>query len=595
MTTQATSYGNIEVRGATELAASNYTEYAKYVLETRALPSIIDGLKFVQRRALYVAAKKPEKLVKLPNISGDVMKLHPHSSDSIDGTLISLGTPSNSRLFKGKGNFGGYNFGAAASRYLEAYMEPYARYGFTQFDKYAKYVQGEVDSLEPYALPALIPYSLMDGASGMGVGLSTDIMPLNLMDTVDYFIDIINHKEQPRIPRPDLGRVIIDLSDEEWKEAVKGIRGHIRTKSIITQESNNTLVINDLYKRNVNQILKKIQTYLDDEIIDFRDESTDKMRLVFELVDDKKLSMNSLRTLLEKATTANTTFRHLVVDGTVAVYCDLQYQATRTLSYLNETLDKKFDSEIKELNFNIEVYKVIDFLIDSGYVDRISSMSYDELVTLISTNSKFSSDAIKAALEKSIKFLTNSHKKELEKAQNQVKEIKSYDRTKYLTNLYETYKKLLKPLYDAGKHSIMRSQLLENPRVKFLKGAQEIVVGRTGMDFKEKVFKIYDKGYVETTVVSSEVKTRIKAGTDEHGTPVALSTDCCKYTLIITNKDRVLGIDSSKWYDKQVLRLDDDEVVRKAYPVNTSLEYKGTKIKNPKNYVKSRVAIPIKL
>lgn len=589
-----TPYGSVETEDSTELITKNYTRYSKYVLETRALPSIIDGLKFVQRRSLYVASKKQEKLVKLPNIMGDVMKLHPHGNSSIEGTLISLGAPANSRLFKGKGNFGGYGYGAAAPRYLEAYMEGYARFGFTQFVKYAKFVPGEVDSLEPYALPALIPYSLMDGASGLGVGLSTDIMPLNLMDIIDYFVDVINKVPNPRVPKPDLGNIIIDMDDKDWKKVSLGIRGRIRTKSIITQESDTTLVINELYKRNLNQILRKIQKYIDDDIIDFRDESKDKMRLVFELNDNKNVTINQLRGILEKATTANTTFRRLVVDGDTAVYCDLLYQASRTLKYLNQVLDNKNKVDLEDLNDSLEVYKVIDYLISSKLVDKISKLSYDDLLNTIKSETKYSDKAIKSALDKPIKFLTNSHTKDEKETLAKIKAIHEENRTDTLNKLYSKYKELLKPLYDEGHHSVLKSQLLENPKVKFLKGKRVIEVGRTGKSFKNNIYVIYDKGYVRTTSVSSEVKTSIKADTDEYGTPVAISTDDAKYTAIITNKGRMLGIDNSKWYDKQVLRLDEDEYVVSEIETNKDANYKGSKISDISKYVKSRVAIPLK-
>lgn len=587
----ATSYGLVTEQNSTDVATGNYIEYSKYVLETRALPSIIDGLKFVQRRSLYVGSQKPEHLVKLPNIMGDVIKLHPHGDSSISDAIVSLGRPSKSRLFRGKGNFGGYNFGAAAPRYLETFMESYSRFGFTQFVKYAKFVQGEVDSMEPYALPALIPYSLMDGAKGLGVGLSTDILSLNILDTIDYFKDVINKVKNPRIPRPDLGEVIIDMKDDEWKESVKGIRSRIRTKSLIVQESDSTLVIHDLYGRNINQVLRKIQKYIDDDIIDFRDESKKSMRLVFEIIDKKELSIKELKSILERATTSNTTFRRLVVDGKVAVYCDLLYQANATLKYLNQVLDNKHEKDIEQLELKIEVYKVINYLLESKLIDKISKYEYSDLVLEIKRNTDFDESTIKKALDKSIGYLTKSHSKEYNEALQELENVKNIDRSKYLNDLYDKYKELMKPLYDSTTHSIMSSELLENPRIKFMKRSKVIEIGNSGYKFNDHINKVYSDGHVVTTSISSQVKINIDTKLEDK-TVVDIVPDSVKYGILVTNKGRALGIDTTRQYDKDIMKLDNDEYVSSVICADEKFTYKGTEYKNLDSFVKSRISIP---
>ena len=189
-------------RSITEEMRSAYIDYAMSVIVARALPDVRDGLKPVQRRVLYgmlelgLTPDKPFK--KSARIVGEVLgKYHPHGDAAVYDTMVRMAQPWSLRypLVEGQGNFGSMdNDAPAAMRYTEARLSPISLTLLADLDKdTVDFAPNFDESLkEPTVLPALLPNLLLNGASGIAVGMATDIPPHNLSDTVRALLRLLN-------------------------------------------------------------------------------------------------------------------------------------------------------------------------------------------------------------------------------------------------------------------------------------------------------------------------------------------------------------------------------------------------------------------
>src|SRR5215217_1133677 len=186
--------GNIEPRGLEEEMRSSYLDYAMSVIVGRALPDVRDGLKPVHRRVLFAmneAGLQPNRsYAKCARIVGEVMgKYHPHGDSAIYDTLVRLAQDFSMRypLVDGQGNFGSVDDDpAAAMRYTEARLAPLAREMLRVLDAdtvdfVANYSN---ERNEPTVLPSRFPNLLVNGSSGIAVGMATNIPPHNLRETI---------------------------------------------------------------------------------------------------------------------------------------------------------------------------------------------------------------------------------------------------------------------------------------------------------------------------------------------------------------------------------------------------------------------------
>src|SRR6476620_831523 len=215
------SGGNIEPRGLEEEMRSSYLDYAMSVIVGRALPDVRDGLKPVHRRVLFAmneAGLQPNRAhAKCARIVGDVMgKYHPHGDSAIYDTLVRLAQDFSMRspLVDGQGNFGSVDDDpAAAMRYTEARLAPLAREMLRDLDADTVDFVPNYDgnNQEPTVLPARFPNLLVNGSSGIAVGMATNIPPHNLRETIaatiayidDPDIDVdglIQHLKGPDFP-----------------------------------------------------------------------------------------------------------------------------------------------------------------------------------------------------------------------------------------------------------------------------------------------------------------------------------------------------------------------------------------------------------
>ena len=203
--TEILSGGNIEPRGLEEEMRSSYLDYAMSVIVGRALPDARDGLKPVHRRVLYamfeggLGPTRPYK--KSAATVGDVMaKFHPHGDSAIYDTLVRMAQPFAMRepLVDGQGNFGSIdNDPAAAMRYTEARLTRLAMEMLRDIDRDTVDFSPTYDDarLEPTILPARYPNLLVNGSSGIAVGMATNMPPHNLRETIDATIAYIDNPD----------------------------------------------------------------------------------------------------------------------------------------------------------------------------------------------------------------------------------------------------------------------------------------------------------------------------------------------------------------------------------------------------------------
>ena len=239
--------GNIEPRGLEEEMRSSYLDYAMSVIVGRALPDVRDGLKPVHRRVLFAmneAGLQPNRpYSKCARIVGDVMgNYHPHGDSAIYDTLVRLAQDFSMRnpLVDGQGNFGSVDDDpAAAMRYTEARLAALAREMLRDLDEDTVDFQPNYDGRkqEPVVLPARFPNLLVNGASGIAVGMATNIPPHNLRETIDATIAYIDDPDidtaglMQHIKGPDFptGGVILGVTG--IREAYETGRGRVRVRA----------------------------------------------------------------------------------------------------------------------------------------------------------------------------------------------------------------------------------------------------------------------------------------------------------------------------------------------------------------------------
>ena len=296
---------------------SDYIDYAMSVIASRALPDVRDGLKPVQRRILYSMIElnngpdKPHR--KCARIVGDTMgKFHPHGDSSIYGALVNMAQPWSMRycLVDGHGNFGSVDGdGAAAMRYTEARLSKISMEMTADINKDTVDFAPNFDETEkePTVLPARFPNLLVNGTTGIAVGMATNIPPHNLREVIAAVVKMIDNKvledretdiEEllPIVKAPDFPTGGIILGTRGAEEAYRTGRGKVIVRAVTDIEAmpngKSRIIVTELpYLVNKANLISKIAEYVKlkklDGITALRDESDrEGMRIVIELRHD---------------------------------------------------------------------------------------------------------------------------------------------------------------------------------------------------------------------------------------------------------------------------------------------------------------------
>ena len=314
-----------------------YIDYAMSVIAARALPDVRDGLKPVQRRVLYSMIElnngpdKPHR--KSARIVGDTMgKYHPHGDSSIYGALVNMAQDWNFRypLVDGHGNFGSMDGdGAAAMRYTEARLSKISMELLADINKDTVDFIPNFDETEkePVVLPSRFPNLLVNGTTGIAVGMATNIPPHNLREVVKAVVKVIDNRvEEGRdteieevldiVKAPDFPTGGLILGTRGSEEAYRTGRGKVRVRAVTNIETlpngKSQIIVTELpYMVNKANLIQKIAELVKlkkiDGITDLRDESNrEGVRVVIELRRD--VNANVILNLLYKHTQLQDTF-----------------------------------------------------------------------------------------------------------------------------------------------------------------------------------------------------------------------------------------------------------------------------------------------
>ena len=403
-----------------ETMETSYIDYAMSVIASRALPDVRDGLKPVQRRVLYSMVElnngpdKPHR--KCARIVGDTMgKFHPHGDSSIYGALVNMAQEWNTRypLVDGHGNFGSEDGdGAAAMRYTEARLSKISMEMVADINKDTVEFTPNFDETEkePSVLPSRYPNLLVNGTSGIAVGMATNIPPHNLTETINAIIKIIDNKvEENRdttieeimeiIKGPDFPTGATILGRKDIEQAYRTGRGKIKTRAVSEIETmdngKSRIIVTELpYMVNKAKLVEKIASLVKekkvDGITDLRDESDQEgTRVVIEVRRDA--NANVILNQLYKHTQLQDSFGVIMlalVDGEPKVLNLLQ-MLDEYLKHQKDVVTRRTKFELNKAEERAHIIKGLLIALDN----------IDEVIKII-RGSRTTADAKKNLIER---------------------------------------------------------------------------------------------------------------------------------------------------------------------------------------------------
>ena len=397
---------NVEIIDVEDSIKTSYLDYSMSVIIGRALPDARDGLKPVHRRILYamndlgVGSRSPYK--KSARIVGDVIgKYHPHGDTAVYDALVRMAQPFSMRIttVDGQGNFGSVDGDpAAAMRYTEARMTNLAEELLKDLDKETVDFTPNYDGSmsEPDVLPARVPNLLLNGSSGIAVGMATNIPPHSLDELVDGLLVLLDNKDvtlkelMHHIKGPDFPTGGIIFGKKGIIEAYETGRGRIkiRAKTHIEKKNNKDIIVVDELPYQVNKanLIEKIANLVKDKEIDgiseVRDESDrEGMRMVIELKRDAMSDI--VLNHLFKSTMMETTF------GVIMLAIDNKEPKIFTLKELLQLfLNHRKTVVIRRTIFDLQKARARAHILEGL---KIALDNIDEVIELIKNSADTSS------------------------------------------------------------------------------------------------------------------------------------------------------------------------------------------------------------
>ena len=450
-TIEKTRFGYIKTAPIVDEMRSSYLDYAMSVIVSRALPDIRDGLKPVQRRILYamhdlsMRPNSPHK--KSARLVGEVLgKWHPHGEGAVYDALVRMAQPFTLRapLVDGQGNFGSVdNDPPAAMRYTEARLAPIADEMLANIDQdTVDFVPNFDDSLqEPSALPARLPNLLVNGASGIAVGMATNIPPHNPNEVCDALIHLIDRPAagvedlMKFVRAPDFPTGGIIMGTKGVREAYETGRGQIivRAKAAIEpmkRAGRMRIVVSELpYQVNKAALVGKVASLVKERkiegISDMRDESDRQgMRVVFELRANvqPQVVLNNLYklTAMQSSFSANML---ALVDGMPRVIT-LRQALQEFIQFRREVIRRRTEFELARARQRARILAGL----------RIAIANLDEVIRLIRASESaqaarkelmarfgLEEDQSQAILDMQLRRLAALEREQIEKEYNEVR------------------------------------------------------------------------------------------------------------------------------------------------------------------------------
>lgn len=552
-----------EMRGA-------YIDYSMSVIVSRALPDVRDGLKPVHRRILFgmqelgVLHNKPYK--KSARIVGEVLgKYHPHGDSAVYETMVRMAQPWSLRypLVDGQGNFGSVDGdNPAAMRYTEARLKRIAEELLTDINKETVDFQLNFDDSlkEPVVLPAKIPALLLNGASGIAVGMATNMAPHNLGEVVDGIIAYIDNKDitvselMEFIIAPDFPTGGIIYGYNGVKAAFETGRGRIvvRGKAEIETKDNGreSIIISEIpYMVNKANMIEKTAALINEKkiegIVAIRDESDRQgMRVVYDLKRDA--ITNVVLNNLYKQTQLQTSFsvnNVALVKGRPQTL-NLKDMIVHYVSHRHEVVVRRTQYELKEAEKRAHILE--GYLIALDHLDEVISLirsSRDPETARNGLMEKFELSEIqaRAILDMRLQRLTGM---EREKIQEEYRELMAY---------IEELKEILDS--EEKRMQIIKDELAEiKDRYN---DARRTTIEHNAEDFsyedmipnEEVIITVSHEGYIKRTVLT-EYRTQGRGGIGSKGvttkeddwTEYLFTASTHNYLLIFTDHGKLFWL-----------------------------------------------------
>lgn len=444
---------------------NSFLSYAMSVIVSRALPDVRDGLKPVHRRILYamnelgVYSDRPHK--KSARIVGDVIgKYHPHGDSAVYEAMVRMAQDFSYRypLVDGHGNFGSVDGdGAAAMRYTEARLSKIAAEMLRDLNKNTVDFQDNYDGSEkePVVLPSRIPNLLVNGATGIAVGMATNIPTHNLSEVIDGVLALIKNPDitvdelMEYIPAPDFPTGGIIVGVKELKNAYETgtgtitIRGKVKVEK--TASGKQEIIITEIpFQVNKTRLIERIAEIAKNKTIegitDLRDESNRKgMRIIIETRRD----VNSAVILnnLYKHTQLQTTFgfNMIALDHGQPRVFNLKTILEKYLEHQVEVITRRTEFDLEKAKARLHI--VEGLLIALANIDEVvhvikTSKTPDIAVTRLTENFLLTEIQAKAILDMRLQRLTGL---EIEKLQAECKDLKEL--VAYLASILESHDK----------------------------------------------------------------------------------------------------------------------------------------------------------
>ncbi len=395
-------FDNLEEQPLSEFTEKAYLDYSMYVILDRALPHIGDGLKPVQRRIIYAMSElglsASSKHKKSARTVGDVLgKYHPHGDSACYESMVLMAQPFSYRypLVDGQGNWGSQDDpkSFAAMRYTEARLAPMAKTMLQELE------QGTVDwelnfdgtMEEPTVLPSRLPHVLLNGTTGIAVGMATDIPPHNLRELVNACVHLLD-KPKAQLPEllefikgPDYPTAAEVISTPDELESIYATgHGSVRMRAVYTKEDGN-IVIHALPhqvsgSRVMEQIASQMQAKKLPMVDDLRDESDHEQAVRFVVVPrSNRIDVDALMRHLFATTDLERTYRvNLNVIG-----LNGRPEVKNLSTILKEWLEFRLDTVTRRLNWRLaKVEKRLHLL--EGLL--IAYLNIDEVIEIIRNN-----------------------------------------------------------------------------------------------------------------------------------------------------------------------------------------------------------------
>jgi DNA gyrase subunit A len=536
-----------------------YIDYSMSVIVSRALPDVRDGLKPVHRRVLFgmmeLGVLSNRSYKKSARIVGEVLgKYHPHGDSSVYDTMVRMAQDWSLRypLVDGQGNFGSIDGDSpAAMRYTEARLKKIAEEMLADIDKETVDFRLNFDDTlqEPTVLPSKIPNLLVNGASGIAVGMATNMAPHNLTEVLDATIAYIKNRDieieqlLQYVKAPDFPTGGIIYGYNGVREALLTGRGRVVTRARASIETLNNgreqIIVTEIpYMTNKAEMIKKTAELVNEKkmegISDIRDESDrDGMRIVYEIKRDSQASV--VLNNLYKYTGLQTSFsvNNIALVGGRPMMLNLKDMIHHYVEHRHEVLIRKTRFELAEAEKRAHILEGL--LIALDHLDEVISLirksqTPDDARTGLMETFGLSEIQAKAILEMRLQRLTGLERDKIRDEYQQL--MKQID---YLKSVLDDENLRMEILVD--EMTEMRSKYGDERRTEIVYAADEISMEDMIAD-EAVVITISHLGYIKRTPLS-DYRLQSRGGRGAIGTATR-EEDFVEHLFVATNHNYIL-------------------------------------------------------